>query len=106
LSADKYDKVCTADLLAIGRYIVEDNPERAVSFLAELENKAINENNAKSSPFLWLTAHSRLDRRSFIGGRCDYRPGRLRDIEPNSRCTPAGAPSPRAGARLDPENEQ
>ena len=30
-----------ADLMAIGRYIAADDPERALSFVAELEAKAI-----------------------------------------------------------------
>ncbi len=30
-----------SDLIGIGRYIAEDNPERAVSFVAELEAKVM-----------------------------------------------------------------
>lgn len=35
-----FSPAARADLLAIAGYIVEDNPERALSFVAELEEKA------------------------------------------------------------------
>ncbi len=35
-----FSPAARADLLAIARYIAEDNPERALSFVAELEARA------------------------------------------------------------------
>ena len=35
-----FSPVARADLLAIARHIAEDNPDRALSFVAELEAKA------------------------------------------------------------------
>lgn len=55
-----------ADLVAIGRYIQQDNPSRAVSFVAELESRCTQLSDmAKAFPLVPRHGDSGIRRRAY-----------------------------------------
>jgi toxin ParE1/3/4 len=63
-----------ADLIAIGRYIQQDNPRRAVSFVSELEHRCGELSTmAKAFPLVPRHEKSGIRRRAYRGYLIFYR---------------------------------